>query len=92
MSIENELASASKIEALSMAIDIVEQELYAQILAAGLNPDTFDHTIPLSLEDLEPIPANLAQSEWVAYNTIPRLVTRRLNLISKLEEIQNAGA
>lgn len=92
MNIESELASASKIEALTMAIDIVEQELYAQILAAGLNPETFDHTVPLSLEDLEPIPANLVQAEWIAYTTIPRLVARRLNLIAKLEEIQNAGA
>lgn len=92
MSIESDLANASKVEALTMAIDIIEQELYAQILAAGLNPETFDHTVSLSLEDLEPIPANLAQAEWFAYTAIPRLVTRRLSLISKLEEIQNAGA
>lgn len=92
MSIEDNLTNASKIEALTMAIDIVEQELYAQILAAGLNPEDFDPSIPLSLEDLEPIPANLAQAEWVAYNTIPRLIERRAKLVTKLEEINNAGA
>jgi hypothetical protein len=90
MSIEESLSSSSKIEALNMAIEIVEQELYAQILAAGLDPDTFDHTQQLSLEDLEPIPVNLAQAEWIAYNSIPRLVNRRLVLVAKLEEINNA--
>lgn len=90
MSIEESMSSASKSEAISMAIDIVEQELYAQILTAGLDPDTFDHTTPLSLQDLEPIPENLAQAEWVAYNAIPRLVEKRLALVAKLEEINNA--
>jgi hypothetical protein len=91
MSIEKSMSSGSKSEAISMAIAIIEQELYAQILASGLDPETFDHTTPLSLEDLEPIPANLAQAEWVAYTTIPRLIDKRLALVAKLEEINNAG-
>jgi hypothetical protein len=90
MSIEESMSSGSKSESISMAIDIVEQELYAQILTAGLDPDTFDHTTLLSLQDLEPIPANLAQPEWIAYNAIPRLVEKRLALIAKLQEINNA--
>jgi hypothetical protein len=90
MSLEETLSNASKQEALNMVIEIIEQELYAQIITAGLDPDTFDHTAPLSLEDLAPIPANLAQAEWVAYNAIPRLVEKRLALVAKLEEINNA--
>lgn len=90
MSIEESITSASKSEAISMAIEIIEQELYAQLLSAGLDPETFDHTQPLSLSDLEPIPANLAQAEWAAYNAIPRLVEKRLALVAKLQEINNA--
>jgi hypothetical protein len=90
MNLEEQLSSASKEEAINMAIEIIEIELYSQFLALGISPESFDKEDNVTTDDL-PAPAeNPSSAEWLAYNSIPRLINRRASLIAKLEEINNA--
>lgn len=92
MNLEESLSSASKEEALNMAIEIIEIELYSQFLALGISPESFTKEDNVTIDDLTKPVDNSSTAEWLAYNSIPRLVNRRASLIAKLQEINNAGA
>jgi hypothetical protein len=90
MNIDGMLSSESKTEAIQMAIEIIEVELYAQLLTISIDPDFFEVDEEITISYFGEIPENLSSSEFIAYNAIPRLVNRRLALIAKLQEINNA--
>lgn len=92
MNLEEQLSTASKQEALAMALEIIEIELYAQFLVIGISPESFDKESNVTLSDLGVIPEKISQAENYAYTAIPRLIDRRAAIIVKLNEENNAGA
>lgn len=87
MNIDGMLSSESKSEAIQMAIEIIEIELYAQLLTVSIDPDSFEIDEEITISHFGEISQNLSRSEYVAYSAIPRLVNRRLALVEKLGEI-----
>jgi hypothetical protein len=91
MNIEEILSSGSRSESISMAIEIIEIEIYAQMLSVGLDPDSIDIGIQMPEDNFDNERNNsVVQSEWLAYTSLPRLINRRLRMVAKLEEINNA--
>jgi hypothetical protein len=90
MNLEEKLSSGSKQEAINMAIEIIEIELYSQFLALGISPESFGKEDNVTTDDLPTPVENPSAAEWVAYNSIPRLINRRASLIAKLQEMNNA--
>jgi hypothetical protein len=91
MNIEEILSSGSRSESISMAIEIIEIEIYAQMLSVGLDPDSVNISVQMPEDNFDNERNNsVVQSEWLAYSSLPRLINRRLTMIAKLEEINNA--
>jgi hypothetical protein len=91
MNLDETLSSVSKQEAIQMAIEIVELEIYTQFLVIGVSPESFTKEQDVTRDDLGEMPLHSLPAESYAYTTIPRLINRRAVLKSKLKEIQNAG-
>jgi hypothetical protein len=87
MNIDEMLSSESKMEAIQLAIEIIEIELYAQLLTIAIDPDSFEIDNEITISYFGELPQNLSPSEFIAYNAVPRLVNRRLSLVQKLGEI-----
>jgi hypothetical protein len=91
MNIEEILSSGSRSESISMAIEIIEIEMYAQILSVGIDPDSINISVHMPENNFDnERNSSVVQSEWLAYSSLPRLINRRLTMIAKLEEINNA--
>jgi hypothetical protein len=91
MNIEEILSSGSRSESISMAIEIIEIEIYAQMLSVGLDPDSVNISVQMPEDNFDNERNNsVVQSEWLAYTSLPRLINRRLRMVAKLEEINNA--
>jgi len=87
MNIDGMLSSESKSDAIQMAIEIIEIELYAQLLTVAIDPDSFEIGEEITISHFGEISEYLSRSEHIAYSAIPRLVNRRLALVEKLGEI-----
>jgi hypothetical protein len=90
MNLEESLSSASKEEAIKMAIEVIEIEIYAQFLVIGISPESFSKENNVTTEDLPTPSENCSPAEWLAYNSVPRLINRKAALTAKLQEINNA--
>lgn len=90
MNIDEKMTSASKEEAIKMAIEVLELEIYAQFLVIGISPESFAKEEDITQEDLGERPIHPTMAESYAYVSIPRLVNRRASLKLKLKEIENA--
>jgi hypothetical protein len=91
MNIEEILSSGSRSESISMAIEIIEIEMYAQILSVGIDPDSINISVHMPENNFDnERNSSVVQSEWLAYSSLPRLINRRLTMIAKLQEINNA--
>jgi hypothetical protein len=78
-----------QLSALERTKNLIEKELYTQLMFLGIDPDSF------STDGFDPVnflafaPENLTNLEWIGYHAIARFVPRLKTVESQILEISN---
>jgi hypothetical protein len=81
--------SEDQLAALERTKNLIEKELYTQLMFLGIDPDSFSTDGFDSHDFLASAPENSSTLEWIAYQVIARLVPRLKTVESQILEISN---
>jgi hypothetical protein len=78
-----------QLSALERTKNLIEKELYTQLMFLGIDPDSFSTNGFDSHDFLASAPENPTTLEWIAYQAIARFVPRLKTVESQILEISN---
>jgi hypothetical protein len=78
-----------QLSALERTKNLIEKELYTQLMFLGIDPDSFSTDGFDSHDFLASAPDNPTNLEWIAYLAIARFVPRLKTVESQILEISN---
>jgi hypothetical protein len=81
--------SEDQLSALGRTKNLIEKELYTQLMFLGIDPDSFSTDGFDSHDFLASAPENSSTLEWIAYQVIARFVPRLKTVESQILEISN---
>ena len=78
-----------QLSALERTKNLIQKELYTQLMFLGIDPDSFPTDEFDSNQFLASAPENVTNLEWIAYHAIARFVPRLKTVESQILEISN---
>lgn len=73
------------ISALERTKMLIEKEIYTQMTIVGIDPEAFDFDSFENDAFIASAPENLTPTEWIAYTSTARLITRLKDVQNKIE-------